>query len=62
MKEELAEIDRQLRDMIAKRPGLARIYRDMMGEEFDSVVVLPRMPTFEDWAAAEALARRGHET
>ena len=54
---EITEIDRQLRDMIAKRPGLARIYRDMMGEEFDSVVVLPRMPTFEDWAAAEALAR-----
>ena len=54
---EIIEIDNQLREMIAKKPGLAHIYKDMMGEEFDSVVVLPRMPTLEDWAAAEALAR-----
>ena len=59
---EIIEIDNQLRETIAKRPGLAQIYKDMMGEEFDRVVVLPRIPTFEDWAAAEALARRGHET
>lgn len=54
---EITEIDNQLREMITKRPGLAKVYKDMMGEGFDSVVVLPRMPTLEDWAAAEALAR-----
>lgn len=54
---EITEIDNQLREMIAKRPGLVKVYKDMMGEEFDSVVVLPRVLTLEDWAAAEALAR-----
>jgi hypothetical protein len=38
-------------------PELEEIYVSEMGENIDSVVHLPRMPTEEDWAKAEELAR-----
>ena len=39
------------------RAGLAEAYRRLMGGEvLGAVVILPRVPTAEDWAAAEKLA------
>ncbi len=55
---DIAEIDAELYDLAAKNPALAARYKELMnGEELGEIVVLPRAPTAEDWAAAERLAR-----
>ena len=55
-RKELMEIDEQIYEMVGESPGLAEAYRHLMGEELGAVVLLPRVPTAEDWAAAERLA------
>ena len=56
-RKELMEIDEQIYEMVGESPGLAEAYRRLMGgEELGAVVILPRVPTAEDWAAAEKLA------
>jgi len=54
---EICRIDDELRTHISKSPKLAETYKQLMGEELDRVVILPRMPTAADWEAAERLAR-----
>jgi hypothetical protein len=54
---EMYDLDRQIHEMVKARPELAERYKELMGEELGRVVILPRVPTPEDWAAAEELAR-----
>jgi len=54
---EMARIDAQIRDLIERYPGLEEVYVSEMSEGLDEVVCLPRMPTEDDWARAEKLAR-----
>ncbi len=57
-RKELMELDTEIYAMVDKNPELAARYKDLMGgEELGAVVLLPRMPTPEDWAAAERLSR-----
>lgn len=56
-RKELIELDTEIYSMVDKNPELVEAYRRLMGEELGAVVLLPRMPTAEDWAAAERLAR-----
>jgi len=53
---ETLKIDEQIYKMVEQDPSLSARYKELMGEEFDSVIILPRAPTPEDWAAAERLA------
>jgi len=56
-RKEMMELDTEIYAMVDKNPELAEAYRHLMGEELGAAVILPRMPTSEDWAAAERLAR-----
>jgi len=54
---EMIELDTEIYAMVNQNPELAAVYRQLMGEELGAVVILPRMPTADDWAAAERLAK-----
>ena len=54
---ELVKLDMELNSMMEKDPDLVEVYCSEMDEEPGEVVLLPRVPTAEDWARAEELAR-----
>jgi hypothetical protein len=56
-RKEMMRLDNAIYEMVDQSPGLAARYKALMGEVLGAVVILPRMPTLEDWAAAEKLAR-----
>ena len=54
--EQLRLIDEELYRLVAQDPALAKIHEDLLdGEKLGDEIILPRMPTEADWAAAEAL-------
>lgn len=61
--DEMMDLNRQLCRMMASSPELVEVYSEEMGEPFYDIVVLPRVPmvprvpTEQDFAKAEALAR-----
>jgi hypothetical protein len=55
---EILKIDEQIYKMVEQNPALADRYKELMGEDLGAVIILPRAPTPEDWAAAERLARQ----
>ena len=54
---EMIELDAEIYAMVDRNPKLAEVYRYLMGEELGAAVILPRMPTADDWSAAERLAK-----